>query len=46
MDPASPPSPPHEANDIFSLSDSVLSSKLRFIEEVGVYRCPYVVNDS
>ncbi|KAK0464358.1 kinase-like domain-containing protein [Desarmillaria tabescens] len=35
MDPASPPSPPHEANDIFSLSDSVLSSKLRFIEEIG-----------
>ncbi|KAK0188110.1 hypothetical protein F5146DRAFT_1062051 [Armillaria mellea] len=35
MDPASPPSPPHEANDIFSLSDSVLSSKLRFNEEIG-----------
>ncbi|KAK0504145.1 hypothetical protein EDD18DRAFT_1099375 [Armillaria luteobubalina] len=35
MDPASPPSPPHETNDIFSLSDSVLSSKLRFIEEIG-----------
>ncbi|KAG7445820.1 kinase-like protein [Guyanagaster necrorhizus] len=35
MDPASPPSPPHEVNDIFSLSDSVLSSKLRFIEEIG-----------